>query len=72
MPDHVKQVVSLLAFKDLRQFISFLEKKGELVRIKTPVSRDLEITEKDIPFVIRELRASGGHSGYRRVAQLCR
>ncbi len=34
--------------------------------------RDLEITEKDIPFVIRELRANGGHSGYRRVAQLCR
>ena len=27
--------------------------------------RDLQITEEDIPFLIRELRASGGHSGYR-------
>ena len=34
-----------MKFKDIREFIAFLESKGELVRIKTPVSRDLEITE---------------------------
>ena len=34
-----------MAFKDLRQFISFLEEKGELRRIEAPVSRDLEIAE---------------------------
>jgi 4-hydroxy-3-polyprenylbenzoate decarboxylase len=34
-----------MRFKDLREFITFLEKKGDLKRIKTPVSRDLEITE---------------------------
>ena len=32
--------------------------------------RDLDISEVDIPFVIRELRANGGHSGYRRVRRL--
>ena len=32
-------------FKDLRDFISFLESKGELRRITTPVSPELEITE---------------------------
>ena len=32
-------------FKDLREFISFLESKGELRRIKNPVSCELEITE---------------------------
>ena len=32
-------------FKDLREFISFLEEKGELRRITTPVSSELEITE---------------------------
>jgi 4-hydroxy-3-polyprenylbenzoate decarboxylase len=32
-------------FKDLREFIAFLEDKGQLRRIKVPVSRDLEITE---------------------------
>ena len=30
---------------DVREFIAFLEKRGELKRIKTPVSSDLEITE---------------------------
>ncbi len=30
---------------DLRDFIRLLEEEGELVRISTPVSRDLEITE---------------------------
>ncbi|MCH8109043.1 MAG: UbiD family decarboxylase, partial [Chloroflexi bacterium] len=32
-------------FKDLREFISFLESKGELRRIKGQVSCELEITE---------------------------
>ena len=34
-----------MKFKDLREFISFLESKGELRRIKASVSRELEITE---------------------------
>ena len=34
-----------MKFKDLRDFISFLEDKGELRRISTPVSWDMEITE---------------------------
>ena len=34
-----------MAFKDLREFITFLEKKGDLRRITQQVSRDLEITE---------------------------
>ncbi len=34
-----------MKFKDLRDFISFLEGKGELRRISTPVSWDMEITE---------------------------
>lgn len=33
-----------MAFESLRDFISFLEEKGELVRVKAPVSTDLEIT----------------------------
>ena len=32
-------------FKDLREYIAFLESKGELRRITTPVSTELEITE---------------------------
>lgn len=32
---------------------------------------DFEITEKDIPFVIRGLRHYGGHKGYRIAAKLC-
>ena len=32
-------------FKDIREFVTFLEKKGELRRISTPVSWELEITE---------------------------
>ena len=32
-------------FKDLRDFISFLESKGDLRRITTPVNPELEITE---------------------------
>lgn len=34
-----------MAYKDLSDFVTKLEKAGELKRIKTPVSRDLEITE---------------------------
>ena len=34
-----------MRFKDLREFISFLEEKGELCRVKTPVDCELEITE---------------------------
>lgn len=34
-----------MPFENLGQFISLLEDKGQLVRIKTPVSVDLEITE---------------------------
>jgi len=34
-----------MAFKDLQQFIEVLEKQGELKRISTPVSSNLEITE---------------------------
>lgn len=32
-------------FRDVREWIAFLEKRGELKRIKAPVSADLEITE---------------------------
>ena len=34
-----------MAFQDLREFTAFLEKKGQLQRIKTPVKCELEITE---------------------------
>lgn len=34
-----------MSFKDLSEFITYLEKSGELVRINHPVRRDLEITE---------------------------
>lgn len=34
-----------MSFNDLGEFISYLERTGELVRITEPVSRDLEITE---------------------------
>jgi 4-hydroxy-3-polyprenylbenzoate decarboxylase len=34
-----------MAFKNLREFIDFLEDKGELRRVTEQVSRDLEITE---------------------------
>jgi hypothetical protein len=33
---------------------------------------DLEVTEADIPFIIRGLRLHGGHRGYRLAAELCR
>jgi 4-hydroxy-3-polyprenylbenzoate decarboxylase len=44
-----------MKFKDLREFLSFLEFKGELRRITAPVSRDLEITE-----IADRVIASGG------------
>ncbi|MCH8184683.1 MAG: menaquinone biosynthesis decarboxylase [Chloroflexi bacterium] len=34
-----------MKFRDLRGFIAFLDEKGQLLRIKSSVSRDLEITE---------------------------
>ncbi|MDA0264337.1 MAG: menaquinone biosynthesis decarboxylase [Chloroflexi bacterium] len=34
-----------MRFKDLREFVRFLEDKGDLLRIKSPVSHELEITE---------------------------
>jgi len=34
-----------MAYKDLREFVERLESVGELKRIKTPVSPNLEITE---------------------------
>ncbi len=34
-----------MKFKDLREFIGFLEERGELRRVSATVSRDLEITE---------------------------
>ncbi len=34
-----------MRFKDLREFVSFLESKGELKRVRTPVDCELEITE---------------------------
>ena len=34
-----------MTFKDLRDFLAFIEKKGQLKRISAPVDRDLEITE---------------------------
>jgi hypothetical protein len=33
---------------------------------------DAEITEEDIPWVLRELRHNGGHRGYRLVGEICR
>ena len=34
-----------MKFKDLREFVSFLEERGELKRVTAPVSSELEITE---------------------------
>ena len=33
---------------------------------------DAEITEEDIPWVLRELRQNGGHCGYRVAGEICR
>lgn len=34
--------------------------------------RDFEVDEAAIPLIVRELRNSGGHAGYRIAADLCR
>ncbi|MHB1131823.1 MAG: menaquinone biosynthesis decarboxylase [Chloroflexota bacterium] len=34
-----------MAFRDLREYVAFLNRKGELKHIRVPVSRELEITE---------------------------
>lgn len=34
-----------MTFRDVRAFIQFLEKRGQIIRVKTPVSAYLEITE---------------------------
>ncbi len=47
--------MSNLKYKDLRDFINSLEKKGELVRITAEVDPDLEMTE----ICDRTLRAGG-------------
>ena len=44
-----------MKFKDLREFIDYLEQQGELKRIKQPVDPDQEITE----ICDRTLRAGG-------------
>lgn len=44
-----------MKYKDLRDFVSLLEKRGELKRIKTPVKPNLEMTE----ICDRILRAGG-------------
>jgi hypothetical protein len=33
---------------------------------------EAEITEDDIPWVVRELRHNGGHRGYHVVGEICR
>ena len=44
-----------MPYRDLREFIAFLEDKGDLRRISAPVSSELEITE----IAYRALRADG-------------
>ncbi len=44
-----------MKFNDLREFIAFLESKGQLRRVRTPVSCDLEISE----IAIRTIKAGG-------------
>jgi 4-hydroxy-3-polyprenylbenzoate decarboxylase len=44
-----------MAFRSLGEFLDALEAKGDLLRVKTPVSRDLEITE----ITQRAVRADG-------------
>lgn len=44
MEDHVAERVPH-SYRDLREFIAYLERRGKLKRIKAPVSAELEITE---------------------------
>ena len=46
---------AFVTFRSLGEFLSSLEAQGDLVRVKTPVSRDLEVTE----VTQRVLRADG-------------
>ena len=47
-----------MPYKDLRNFLDVLEKKGDLVRIRTEVDPGFEITE-----ILERLLASGGPAG---------
>ena len=42
---HAIQQTKIMQYKDLRDFITALEKRGELKRITTPVDPRLEMTE---------------------------
>ena len=44
-----------MPFQNLGEFVEALEARGELIRVRTPVARDLEMTE-----VVRRSVASGG------------
>jgi 4-hydroxy-3-polyprenylbenzoate decarboxylase len=44
-----------MTFRDLGEFLTALEERGDLVRVRAPVSRDLEITE----ITQRSVRADG-------------
>ncbi|MCI4366277.1 MAG: UbiD family decarboxylase, partial [Thermoplasmata archaeon] len=44
-----------MSFRNLGEFLAALESSGDLVRLKTPISRDLEMTE-----VARRTLASDG------------
>ncbi len=41
----IENLRKAMRFKDIREFITLLDSRGELRRISVPVSRDLEITE---------------------------
>ena len=41
----MRRASTIPAFYDLRSFIAFLEARGELIRVRQPVSAELEITE---------------------------
>lgn len=34
--------------------------------------RDTKVTEADLPYLIKRLRADGGRAGFQRAAELCR
>jgi len=53
--NNVRGSPTLVTFRSLGEFLSALETRGDLVRVKGPVSRDLEITE----VTQRVLRADG-------------
>ena len=60
-----------MAFRDLREFVALLERKGELRRIKAPVSCELEITEMEA-VIPREMTVDGlivGRAGHLAIAR---